>query len=473
VLFNHTPASASHSFDDENLTATTGLVPIMALAQKAGLPALAEDRLTVTTTGADKGANPAPKLATLVAGMAAGADSIDDMNIVRHGGMKHLFDRVYAPSTLGSFLRSFAFGHVRQLDAISSRFLTNLNAHTPLLPTNQDSAQASMIFVDVDDTVIDVHSASKQGAGFGYQGSRGLNALLATASTASSGQIIVGQRLRKGSTSSARGADKFVSDALATTTRINSGTSVLVRADSAYYSSGVVKAAHDGGAHVSITVRMDKRVKAAIGMISDDSWTGIEYPEAIYDEDSGAWISKAEVAEIPFTAFTSKKKALQTTGRLVVRRIPELNETKRAAGQDPLFNLFRYHAFFTTVDQDRFDTVAADHIHRRHAIIEQINAELKNGALAHMPSGVFNANAAWLAVAAITHNLLRAAAGVVGGRMGKVRAQTLRTRIISVPARIAHRARKLILHLPRAWPWATEFSRLWQSALGPPRTVSI
>ena len=380
---------------------------------------------------------------------------------------------VYAPSTLGSFLRSFAFGHVRQLDAISSRFLTNLNAHTPLLPTNQDSAQASMIFVDVDDTVIDVHSASKQGAGFGYQGSRGLNALLATASTASSGQIIVGQRLRKGSTSSARGADKFVSDALATTTRINSGTSVLVRADSAYYSSGVVKAAHDGGAHVSITVRMDKRVKAAIGMISDDSWTGIEYPEAIYDEDSGAWISKAEVAEIPFTAFTSKKKALQTTGRLVVRRIPELNETKRAAGQDPLFNLFRYHAFFTTVDQDRFDTVAADHIHRRHAIIEQINAELKNGALAHMPSGVFNANAAWLAVAAITHNLLRAAAGVVGGRMGKVRAQTLRTRIISVPARIAHRARKLILHLPRAWPWATEFSRLWQSALGPPRTVSI
>ena len=473
MLFNHTPASASHSFDDENLPATTGLVPIMALAQKAGLPALAEDRLAVTTTGADKGANPAPKLATLVAGMAAGADSIDDMNILRHGGMKHLFDRVYAPSTLGSFLRSFAFGHVRQLDAISSRFLTNLNAHTPLLPTNQDSAQASMIFVDVDDTVIDVHSASKQGAGFGYQGSRGLNALLATASTASSGQIIVGQRLRKGSTSSARGADKFVSDALATTTRINSGTSVLVRADSAYYSSGVVKAAHDGGAHVSITVRMDKRVKAAIGMISDDSWTGIEYPEAIYDEDSGAWISKAEVAEIPFTAFTSKKKALQTTGRLVVRRIPELNETKRAAGQDPLFDLFRYHAFFTTVDQDRFDTVAADHIHRRHAIIEQINAELKNGALAHMPSGVFNANAAWLAVAAITHNLLRAAAGVVGGRMGKVRAQTLRTRIISVPARIAHRARKLILHLPRAWPWATEFSRLWQSALGPPRTVSI
>ena len=159
VLFNHTPASVSHSFDDANLTATTGLVPIMSLAQMAGLPDLAEDRLTVTTTGADKGANPAARLATLVAGMAAGADSIDDMNILRHGGMQHLFDRVYAPSTLGSFLRSFAFGHVRQLDAISSRFLTNLNEHTPLLPASEDTGQA-MVFVDVDDTVIDVHSAS-------------------------------------------------------------------------------------------------------------------------------------------------------------------------------------------------------------------------------------------------------------------------------------------------------------------------
>ncbi|MDN6123147.1 MAG: IS1380 family transposase, partial [Brevibacterium sp.] len=403
---------------------------------------------------------------------AAGADSIDDMNILRHGGMKHLFDRVYAPSTLGSFLRSFAFGHVRQLDAISSRFLTNLNEHTRLLPASQENAQSSTVFVDVDDTVIDVHSARKQGAGFGYQGSRGLNALLATASTSSSNQLIVGQRLRKGSTSSARGADKFVSDALATTKRINPGAAVLVRADSAYYSSTVTKAAHDAGAHVSITVRMDKRVKAAIGTISDDAWTGIEYPDAIYDEDTGTWISKAEVAEVPFTAFTSKKKSLQTTGRLVVRRIPELNETKRAAGQDALFDLFRYHAFFTTVDHDYFDTVVADQVHRKHAIIEQINAELKNGALAHMPSGVFNANAAWVTITALTHNLLRAAAGLIGGRMTKVRAQTLRTRIISIPARIAHRARKLILHLPTKWPWMKEFSRLWQAVLSPPRQVA-
>ncbi|GAA1862716.1 hypothetical protein GCM10009813_24750 [Brevibacterium marinum] len=271
-----------------------------------------------------------------------------------------------------------------------------------------------------------------------------------------------------GAGTDARIGDKFVSDALATTARINSDLPALVRADSAYYSSTVTKAAHAAGAHVSITVRMDKKVKAAIGTISDDAWTGIEYPEAIYDEETKTWINKAEVAEVPFTAFTSKKKSLQATGRLVVRRIPELNEAKRSAGQDPLFDLFLYHAFFTTVDKDRFDTVAADQVHRKHAIIEQINAELKNGALVHMPSGVFDANAAWVAIAAITHNLLRAAAGLIGGRMSKVRAHTLRTRIIGIPARIAHRARKLILHLPKRWPWTQEFSRLWQAALSPP-----
>ncbi|TSI14225.1 IS1380 family transposase [Brevibacterium aurantiacum] len=462
----------SYSFNDTNLVSPTGLVPIMRLAHLAGLPDLAEQRLTVTTTGADKGANPGAKLSTLIAGMATGADSIDDMNILRHGGTNRLFDRVYAPSTLGSFLRSFSFGHVRQLDAISVRLLTNLDQHIRLLATSPTTPQSSMIFVDVDidDTVIDVHSARKQGAGFGYQGSRGLNALLATASTSTFSQIIVGQRLRKGSTSSARGADKFVSDVLATTRRINSdGAPVLVRADFAYYSSTMTKAARGAGAEVSVTVRMDKKVKAAISTIDDDAWTGIQYPKAIFDEEAGAWISNAEVAEVAFTAFTSKKKALQVPGRLIVRRVPELNEKKRTAGQDPLFDLYRYHAFFTTLDQDRFDTVLADQIHRKRAIIEQINAELKNGALAHMPSGVFEANAAWVTIAAMTHNLLRAAAGLMGGRMSKARAQTLRTRIILVPARIAHRARRLILNLPRDWPWAEEFARLWQAALSPPQ----
>src|SRR5699024_2353698 len=157
---------------------TTGLVPIMGLAQKAGLLDLADDRLTVSTTGADKGANPAAKLATLIGGMAAGADSIDDMNLVRHGGMTHLFDRVYAPSPLRPFLRSIALCHVRRRDAISPRLLANLSKHTPQLPTSEDSGLA-MVFVHIDDTVIDVHFAAKQGAGFGYQGRHGLSALLA------------------------------------------------------------------------------------------------------------------------------------------------------------------------------------------------------------------------------------------------------------------------------------------------------
>ena len=436
VLFNHGPATVSHSFDEDNLISPTGLVPIMRLAAQAGLTDLAANRLSVSKTAGDKGANPAAKLATLIAGMIAGADSIDDMDQLRHQGMKKLFDRVCAPSTLGSFLRSFAFGHVRQLDAISSRLLTNLDRMTPL-------------------------------------GSRGLNALIATASTPQSGQVSVGQRLRKGSTYSARGADKFVSDTLAATTRMPTlGQSVLLRADSAYYSSSVAKAADRAGADISITVRMDQKIKAAIASISDDAWTGIEYPQAIWDDDAGAWISTAEVAEIDYTAFSSKKQALHIPGRLIVRRVPELNENKRGPGQAGLFEICRYHAFFTTVGAEVLDTVAADKVHRRHAIIEQIHAGLKNGPLGHMPSGVFNANAAWLTIAAMTHNLLRAVAGLVGGAMARVRAPTLRARIITVPARIAHRARKLVLHLPTGWAWQSEFDRLWAASLGPPATIT-
>lgn len=155
-------------------------------------------------------------------------------------------------------------------------------------------------------------------------------------------------------------------------------------------------------------------VKEKIREIPEDAWTGIEYPQAIFDESSRTWISKAEVAEIPFTAFSSKKEAEQVTGRLIVRRVPELNETKRARGQDPLFDTYRHHGFFTTIAPGVLGTVAADKTHRGHAVIEQINAELKAGPLAHMPSGNFHANAAWLTIAAMAHNLLRTTAVPVG-----------------------------------------------------------
>ena len=470
MLFNHTASAVSYTFDEPNLVSAAGLAPVMSLAQNAGLAELAQEKVTVYNTGADKGANPGAKISSIVAGMVAGADSIDDMDLLRHGGMNSLFDAVYAPSTLGSHLREYTYGHVRQLDAVGTRLLSNLGGYAPLLPTTPGASGAgAMRFVDIDDTVIEVHSAKKQGAGFGYQGDRGLNALLATASTAEAAPIVVGQRLRQGSAYSARGAAKLVSDALATVGRVpGSCAPVVVRADSAYYNAKVAKAARDGGAQLSVTVRMNKKIKAAIAGIDEQAWTKIQYKNAIYDEDSDQWVSEAEVAEVPFTAFTSKNKPLQVTGRLVVRRVPEKNTAKLAAGQDTIFDVYRHHGFFTTISSQVLDTVAADQVHRGHAVIEQVNAELKAGPLAHMPSGVFQANAAWLAITAMSHNLMRATATVIGGAMARVRALTLRNRIINIPARIAHRARRLILHLPTDWKWATAFDRLWHTALSPP-----
>lgn len=470
VLFNHAPKSVSYTFDEPNLVSAAGLVPVMALAQNAGLAELAQQRVTVHNTGADKGANAGAKISSIVAGMVAGADSIDDMDLLRHGGMGSLFDRVYAPSTLGSHLRAYTFGHVRQLDAVGARFLSALGGYAPLLPTTPGATGAgSMTFVDIDDTVIEVHSSKKQGAGFGYQCDRGLNAQLAVASTAEASPIVVGQRLREGAAYSARGAARLVGDALAATAKIpGQGGPVILRADSAYYNAKVAKAARSGGAELSVTVRMNTKIKTAIADIDDDAWTKIQYKNAIYDEATQAWVSEAEVAEVPFTAFTSKKKHLQVKGRLIVRRVPEKNAKKIAAGQDTIFDTYRHHGFFTTISSQVLDTVAADQIHRGHAVIEQVNAELKAGPLAHMPSGKFQANAAWLAITTMAHNLMRTASVIIGGAMSRVRALTLRARIISLPARLAHRARRLILHLPTNWKWRDAFDRLWAAALGPP-----
>lgn len=278
----------------------------------------------------------------LVAGMLAGADSIDDLNVLRHGGMGRLFDRTYAPSTLGSFLREFRFGHVRQLDAVASRVLGNLTADTPLLRVRD----GERVMVDLDDTIIEVHGYQKQGAGFGYSGVRGLNALIATASTASSARVVLAQRLRQGKTGSPKGAARIVGDALATLRRTGVATAVrpLLRADSAFYGHATVGTAIKAGADVSVTVRMDPAVKAAIATIPEDAWTMIEYTDSIRDETTGQLISKAEVAEIGFTAFRSRKKAERVAGRLVVRRIPDLNP--RQIEQPTLFDVCRHHAFF-------------------------------------------------------------------------------------------------------------------------------
>ncbi len=486
MKLSHTLTRTSAVFDDPNLVSSAGLVPVLALADRAGLRRLADEHLSVPT---DKGANAGLKVASLVAGMVAGADSIDDMALLRHGGMGRVFARAYAPSTLGSFLRAFTFGHVRQLDAVASRFLlalARLIGLTPPVPApavgagDAAGAGGGYAFVDVDDTIIEVHGHAKQGAGFGYTRVRGLNALLATLTVAGSAPLVVAQRLRKGACGSPRGAKRLVGDAVKQARRLlGPGARVLVRMDSAYYGRDAVHAATAGGAHVSVTVRMDQAVKAAIAGIDDGAWTTIKYPEAIFDEATGTWISRAEVAAIPYTAFASKKKAERVPGRLVVRRIPDVHaEKKKAAGQGTLFDVWRFHAFFTTAPKETLDTVAADATHRGHAIIEQVHADLKGAALAHLPSGRFAANAAWLVLAVIAFNLTRAAAvmastgPVARSDLAKAATATVRRKLIHVPARVASSARRVTLHLPLAWPWHEAWTRLFDRVADPPATAS-
>jgi hypothetical protein len=283
--------------------------------------------------------------------------------------------------------------------------------------------------------------------------------------------VIVAQRLRKGACGSPRGAQRLVTDALKTVRGL-SGGAPLVRADSAFYGRGLVLAAVRAGADVSVTVRLDKRVKAAIAAIPDDAWTPIEYTDAIFNEQTGHWISRAEVAEIPFTAFASRAKAERVPGRLVVRRIPDLNTSKNTApGQNTLFDTWRFHAFFTTVDTQTMDTVTADKTHRGHAIIEQVNADLKNSALAHLPSGVFAANAAWLVLAVMAFNLTRTAATLAGHDLAKATTGTIRRKLINVAARIASSARRITLHLPLGWPWQHHWTALFDRVCGPPATT--
>jgi hypothetical protein len=201
MQLSHAHPVRSAVFNDPNLVSSAGLVPILALARSAGLARLADQHLSVPT---DKGANAGLKVSSLVAGMVAGADSIDDMALLRHGGMGKVFAGVYAPSTLGSFLRSFTFGHVRQLDAVAGRFLGGLAARTPVV-----AGIGEQVMVDIDDTIIEVHGYAKQGSGYGYSGVRGLNAILATLTTKDTAPVIVAQRLRKGSCGSPRGANAW------------------------------------------------------------------------------------------------------------------------------------------------------------------------------------------------------------------------------------------------------------------------
>ena len=449
-------------FDDPNLIGFGGLPAVMSLAERAGLHDLVDQHVTVPGSA---GANAAVKVAGMVAGMVVGADSISDLDVLRHGGMGRAFTGLRAPTTLGTHLRGYRFGHVRQLDAVASRLLVNLAKMSPIL-----AGVDQVCFVDVDDTIRETHGYHKQGVAYGYCGVKGLNAILATVSTPASAPVIAATRLRKGNVASAHGAARLITDTLATLHKAVATTAglVVVRADSAYFTHDVVAAIVRGRARFSITARMNKAVTLAISTIDDTAWTPIRYPHAIFDQAQQAWISDAEVAETGLTAFSSRRQADHVTARLIVRRVKRLNPHPKTQGE--LLPGYRYHAVFTDTT---LGLVEAEAAHRDHAIIEAVIADLKDGPLAHAPSAKFTANSAWLALAAIAFNLTRAAARIASVTLGRARTATVRRALVNVAARIANQARHWRLHLPRDWPWQTQLEHLFDTVHGPPTPATL
>ena len=459
----HAPARTQAVFDDPNLLAHAGLAPLLALAERAGLP----ESLAGVCPGGPGGANATAKAMCLIAGMAAGADSIDDMDLLRDGAMKTVFGGVRAPSTLGSHLRSYSWGNIRQLDA-AHRQLTRALAQDPrLLPGRE-----TLAFIDIDSTQHRVFGYQKEGAAYGHAKVaskpvlvKGLNPLISIISTPLSAPVLGPVRLRGGNAGSARGAASLAAEAIGTALDAGCTGKIVVRLDSAYYTSAVIRAIRRKMACFSVTVPMNSSIKEAIGRIPGDAWTAIEYPQAIWDDQLSCWVSDAEVAEIRYTAFASKKKSEQVSARLIVRRVRARNE-QAAQGQGELFPARRYHAVLT---DSPFELVQAEGQHRDHAIVEQVIADLGAGPLAHLPSGVFTANAAWLVLAAMTHNLLRAAGTRACSRYAKARTATIRRDLITMPARTARHGRgHLVLHLPDGHHREQAWHNLWTDACGPP-----
>lgn len=364
------------------------------------------------------------------------------------------FGGVYAPSTIGTLLREFTFGHARQLESVLRQHLSALCERVELLPGADVRA-----FVDIDSLLRPVYGHAKQGASYGHTKiagkqvlRKGLSPLATTISTDTAAPVIAGMRLRAGKTGSGKGAGRMVAQAIATTRAAGVTGQILVRGDSAYGSRAVVSAARRAGARFSLVWTKSTAVRTAIATISQDAWIPVRYPGAVQDPDTGEWISDAEVAEIGYTAFASTKDAI--TARLIVRRV------KDARHRDALFPVWRYHPFFTNSDESTAD---ADITHRRHAIVETTFADLIDGPLARMPSGRFGANSAWVLCAGIAHNLLRAAATLAGGPHAVARGATLRRKIVNIPARLTRPQRRPVLHLPSHWPWADAWLRLWHN----------
>jgi hypothetical protein len=457
VQASHAWRGDSAVFDEANLVSYAGLVPLLELAEQAGLSRLLDEHVRFTSELVKSGAaNPRPKLTSIIAGMAAGADSIDDLDVIRSGGMTKVFGGVYASATLGIFLREFTHGHTRQLSAVLRRHLVALAGRTRVLDGIGEHA-----FIDIDSVLRPVYGRAKQGASFGHTKiagksvlRRGLSPLAVTISTETAAPVVAGVRLRAGRASSAKGAASLVTEAINTAKDCGaSAPNILVRGDSAFCSASVVAAVVKAGARFSFAIARNPAVDAAIATIHDQAYTPVHYPGVVVDPDTGQLISDAQVAEVQYTAFAGSR--YQITGRLVVRRVLDANT------QDPLFPVWRYHPFFTNTIEPATE---ADITHRRHAICETVWSDLIDGPWAHQPSGSFAANAAWSILAAITHNLLRAAGTLAGtARYAVARGATLRAHLVNVAARLARPQRRPILHLPAHWPRADAWLALWKA----------
>jgi Transposase DDE domain group 1 len=457
---------ATPVFDDENLVSCAGLVPVMGLAEQTGLSELIFDKVRLRATRvASAGVNPVGKLTSIIAGIAANADSIDDLDVIRSGGMRRLFGGVYAPATLGQFLREFSHGHNLQLASVLRNHLVNLVAHTDLLPGIGERA-----FIDIDSLLRPVFGHAKQGASYGHTKiagkqvlRQGLSPLATTISTEHGAPVIAGIRLRAGRAGSGKGAATMVTDAVRTARAAGATGEILVRGDSAYGNSVVVAACLAAKARFSVVLVKNSTITRAIGSIPDHAWTPVQYPGAVLDPDTGELLSDAEVAEVAeFTAFGSTSHPV--TARLIVRRVRD------RARLDELFPVWRHHPFLTNSAEP---TAVADVTHRRHAIIETVFSDLIAGPLAHLPSGRFAANSAWVICAAITHNLLRAAGTLASPAHAVARGATLRRDLVAVPARLTRPQRRRVLHLPAHWPWAEPWTALWDAVFstGPPATA--
>jgi hypothetical protein len=405
---SHTLDRVEVTFDGDRMVADAGLILPATLSQHLGVEALVDELVSV-------GHRPGRKLLTVVHALLAGGDCIDDADILRSGATSEVVGHeVMAPSTIGTWLRSFTFGHVRQLDALTERLLTAAWAAGA-------GPGAAPLVIDVDSTICQTHGYAKQGATYGYTRQRGYHPLLAT--LADTGEILHA-RMRKGSANSSRGAQRFVRETIRRVRRAGATGPIVLRADSAFWSAKVITACRDHNVRFSITVRATKAVVAAIDGIDETAWVDIDYT------DGG-------VAQVAETTLAGR--------RLIVRR------TRLVGAQAQLWPDWRHHAFITDLDGD---AVAVDADHRAHAVVELAIRDLKAGAgLTHCPSGRFNANAAWLVLTALAHNLLRWVASLGLRLSGLVVAKTIRRRYLSLPGRMTRSGRVDTLHLPTRWPW--------------------